>query len=213
MKYIKRFESEALYELFKLSEDYITPNVSWCENEYSTKYNPYIPPHDYSNDYLTIISTSDNNTIGWKASNSLLTKTISVSTDNGQTWTDVTSNTSGITIAILNTGDKLLIKGSNNVYGANIDYYNYFTSTGQFNVEGNIMSMIYGDNFIGQTTLSSSIQMYLMLVILYYQLLQYRIIVMQVCSKTVLVSPRHLLFLLLRWQIIVINICSMVVSH
>ena len=29
-------------------------------------------------------------------------------------------------------------------------------SSGQFNIEGNIMSLIYGDNFIGQTTLSGT---------------------------------------------------------
>ena len=107
----------------------------------------------WEGEYLTIASTSDNNTIGWKASNSSLLKTISVSTDSGQTWTNVTSSTGGATLATLNNGDKLLIKGTNAAYADNSNN-NKFTSTGSFDVEGNIMSMIYGDNFSGQTALT-----------------------------------------------------------
>jgi hypothetical protein len=109
----------------------------------------------YSLNYLTIKSLEDSNTISWKAGNSSLTKTISISTDNGETWTDKTSDTTDVTLATLNIGDKLLIKGTNNAYGDS-SYYNYFVSTKEFNVSGNIMSMIYGDNFIGQTTFTSS---------------------------------------------------------
>ena len=95
-----------------------------------------------------------NNTIGWKAQNANLLKTISISTDGGATWTSKESSTAGTTLATLNTGDKLLIKGSNTAYSNASNYYNQFTATGNFNVEGNIMSMIYGDNFVNQTTLS-----------------------------------------------------------
>lgn len=105
--------------------------------------------------YLTIVSTSDNNTIGWKASNSSLLKTISVSTDSGQTWSNVTSSTGGATLATLNNGDRLWIKGTNAAYGDGSNS-NKFTSTGSFDVEGNIMSLIYGGNFSGQTALTQS---------------------------------------------------------
>ena len=157
-KYLAKFENEAAYDEFKAGEDFVTPNVSWCVEEDSVKWNPIVPvppQHDYSQDYFTIVSTSDNNVIEWKASDTSVAKTISVSTDEGSTWTDVTSTTGDTTLATLNTGDKLLIKGSNTAY-ATSSYYNYFTSSGQFNVEGNIMSLIYGDNFIGQTTLSET---------------------------------------------------------
>ena len=159
-KYIKKFESETEYNLFLNGVDFITPNISWCVEENTINYHPYIPlPHDYSLDYLTIVSTSDNNTIEWKATNASLTKTISVSTDDGQTWTDKTSDTNGVTLAVLNIGDKLLIKGNNSNYGAVISYGyegNKFVSTSTFDVEGNIMSLIYGGDFYNKITLSDS---------------------------------------------------------
>lgn len=107
--------------------------------------------HDYSQDYLTIVSTSNNNVIGWKGSHS--GKTIQVSTDEGQIWTSYTSSRNvDLPIATLNNGDRLLIKGNETTYGKS-NRSVCFTSTGSFNVEGNIMSLLYGDNFIGQTTL------------------------------------------------------------
>lgn len=155
MKYLKKFETVLQYEAYITSEDKVLPNVSLCDDINGIYFNPYIPPHDYTSDYLTIESLEDNNTISWKESDSgFLAKTISVSTDNGSTWTDKTSNTTGVTLATLNTGDKLLIKGNNSTY-ANSEYYNYFVSTGEFNVSGNIMSLLHGDNFNGQTTLSA----------------------------------------------------------
>ena len=111
--------------------------------------------HDYSQDYLTIVSLEDNNTIGWKAYSAEMLKTISISTDNGQTWTDKTSSTAGTTLATLNNGNKLLIKGNNSYYGSE-STENYFTSTQNFDVEGNIMSLLYGYNFINQISLPSS---------------------------------------------------------
>ena len=127
-------------------------NVSYCDNENEVHY--YIKI-DFSKRYLTIVSLEDNNTIGWKAADSSTIKTISISTDEGTTWTEKTSSTSGTTLATLSSGQKMLVKGSNTAYGGTSSRYNYFTSTGNFNVEGNIMSLIYGDNFIGQTTLDS----------------------------------------------------------
>ena len=49
----------------------------------------------------------------------------------------------------VNAGDKLIFKGNNNSYGAYSDYeyFSNFGGTSTFNVYGNIMSLIYGDNF------------------------------------------------------------------
>lgn len=122
-------------------------------------------PVPYEEQYLTIESLEDNNTVYLKASSAGIAKTVSASTDNGATWTEYTSSTggSGTTLATLNTGDKLLVKGENSVYGKSTSrgpIYNKFTSTGQFKVKGNIMSLIYGDNFIGQTSLSAGYTFY-----------------------------------------------------
>ena len=113
---------------------------------------------DYSKQYLTFESLEDNNAISWIAKaiagGGITAKTISASTDNGVTWTAYTSTTGGTTIATLNVGDKLLIKGENTAYGHNS--VNKFVSTGQFNVYGNIMSMISGDSFDEATTLTET---------------------------------------------------------
>ena len=107
----------------------------------------------YSEQYLTFESKTNNNTIYWWSAFANETKTISASTDNGSTWTAYASSTggSGTTIATLNTGDKVLIKGTNQAYTNN-----RFNSSGQFEMYGNIMSLLYGDNFSGQTALTDN---------------------------------------------------------
>lgn len=106
--------------------------------------------HDYSREYLTFESLEDNNVIYWYAQSSEGAKTISASTDNGATWTAYTSTESGTTIATLNTGDKVFLKGENTTYAS---YgYNKFGSSRRYNVYGNIMSLTDGDNFIDATT-------------------------------------------------------------
>lgn len=114
-----------------------------------------LPPiiDDYSTQYLTIEGLEDNNTIYWKYETSgYSARTISVSTDDGETWTAYTSTSggSGTTIATLNNGDKLLIKGQNNTYAKN-----NFNSTKQFKVYGNIMSLVSGDTFENADTLTN----------------------------------------------------------
>ena len=114
-----------------------------------------LTPYDYSTDYFTIVSLEDNNTISWKTNDSSYNKDISVSTDNGSTWTQYTSSVSGTVIATLNTDDKVLIKGSNASYGT-ASYYCNINTSNTCKVEGNIMSLIYGDNFKGQTSLTET---------------------------------------------------------
>ena len=113
--------------------------------------------HDYSKDYLTIVSLEDNNDIGWKSQDNTIKKLINVSTDNGTTWLSYNPSTAGTKLATLNNGDKLLIKGNNIWYQGSGVSRIYFTSTGNFCVEGNIMSLSYGDNFYGQTSLDTTV--------------------------------------------------------
>lgn len=125
---------------------YYPPIYRWTDTEDT------ICLYDYSKDYLTIESLEDNNVIYWKASQldadyPPTPKTISASTDNGVTWTEYTSSTggSGTTIATLNANDKLLLKGENTNYSDNAP--NLFKTTGEFEVYGNIMSLISGNSF------------------------------------------------------------------
>ena len=110
---------------------------------------------DYSSEYFTIESLEDNNQIGIVNSDR---PSISISTDK-QTWTTVTPNAAPTYFITLNAGEKVYIKGNNNVYyDGSWSTEGYFTSTGNFNVSGNIMSLIYSDDFKNKTTLSSFCQ-------------------------------------------------------
>ena len=84
---------------------------------------------------------------------------ISYSTDNGETWT-TTNNTSSLVMISLNvtTNQEVLWRASAQKFGINSTYYCTFGGTARFNVDGNVMSLCYSDNFIGQTTLNKYYQ-------------------------------------------------------
>lgn len=107
---------------------------------------------DYSTEYLTIESLEDGNQIGIVESGR---PSISISRDK-QTWTTVTPDATPTYFITLNAGEKVYIKGSNNAYSDLWSEQDYFTSTGKFNVSGNIMSLLYEDDFQNKTTLQSS---------------------------------------------------------
>ena len=110
---------------------------------------------DYTKEYLTF-NISSAGQIKWFCNNQQTTnrKTIQYSTDNGSTWTSITSNRSAPSINVT-TGDKVLFKGDNGTYmGSSNSYYNSFSgSTAGFELEGNIMSLIDSTNFSGLTSL------------------------------------------------------------
>ena len=114
----------------------------------------YIPEHDYSQDYLTFkVITSGS--IAWQAFGTGYTKTIEYSINNG-TWTSITASTTPPTFAVLEN-DVVRFRGSNSTYaGSKANYDGFEGGTATFNIEGNIMSLVYGDNFIGNTTLSGT---------------------------------------------------------
>jgi len=111
----------------------------------------YNPAHDYSQDYLTL-SILSGGTIKWNSIGSGQAKTIQYSLNNGQ-WTSITASTATtITVA---AGDSLRLKGTNVSYASSKSNYSGFEGgTATFNAEGNIMSLIYGDNFLNKTTFS-----------------------------------------------------------
>lgn len=104
-------------------------------------------------DYMTFVSLADGNVIKFFASDDNNTRSIDVST-NGRAWETKTSSTTGATLATLNNGQKLYVRGVTSSY-SNGTYYHYFEATEYFALQGNIMSLLYGDNFIGQTALPS----------------------------------------------------------
>ena len=113
---------------------------------------------DYSQEYLTIKSLSDNNTITWTFTGSTPMQNYIYWSKNGTSWTSAIASTSNtpVLLATLNKGEKMYLKGENATYASSATNYSHFNSDYEFNIYGNIMSLIYGDNFIGQTILSSS---------------------------------------------------------
>lgn len=147
--YIKLVQSQAELTSFKASNDFITPNVTAIYGDIIVDYSPYVAlPHDYSLDYFTIEAltsgtlnfTNDNSENGY----------LQYSLDDGETWSEEYGSIEDLS---LNANDKLLIKGDITLDDGSSDG-NYVSYTGDFNVYGNIMSLVYGDNFANQTSLA-----------------------------------------------------------
>ena len=124
------------------------PNVSFCEDERGVYYNPYVePPHDYSQDYFTMVITTGGGNVTWTGSSN--TNKLSYSTDNGANWS--TANSS-ITLPV-SEGDNVLWKGDTNpIEWQGIGKFGGDDNV-RYSVEGNTMSLLFGDNFKGQTSL------------------------------------------------------------
>lgn len=100
----------------------------------------------YEQQYFTIESESESNSISVKP----YATGFQYSTDNGSTWLGHIS-TEPLLIS-LNTNDKLLIKNTNNTFNVpSSDVYGAIKGSDSYKVYGNIMSLIYGDNFANQT--------------------------------------------------------------
>ena len=136
-KYIKKFKKHTDYETF-ISDDFIKPNVSLCVEENEVHYNELI---NYSDEYLTFVA-KESGTFTFTPQNS---NVISYSSDNGETWTE------GNSVSV-NSGDKILWKGT--MTPASSQGVGNFGSTGNFDVQGNAMSLLFGDDYKGQTDLT-----------------------------------------------------------
>lgn len=155
-RYIRVFDNHSDYENYLNSGDMLLPNVSHCVTQDDIHYNPFV---DYSTQYFTIESLVDNNDIRIIVNNNGNSSgwigPVSYSLDDGKTWTEYQSNQSGLTtyvVATVNAGEKVLFKGENKeylnwMYGASTR----LNASDEYIVYGNVASLIYGDNFIGQT--------------------------------------------------------------
>ena len=110
---------------------------------------------DYSKEPLTFKILSYG-TINWTTSDSSLTKTIEYKLNDGE-WAHITSNTEPSASAIVVTrGDKIQFRGNNTSYSAGSDSNTFGSSTAEFEIEGNIMSLIDSTNFKNKLTISST---------------------------------------------------------
>ena len=145
LRFIKLFKKHSDYEEYINSSDKTLPNVSLCDEDDEMHYEP--KPYDYSKDYLTFVALGSG-TFTFEQKNS---NVISYSTDNGETWTEGNSVT-------VDNGDKVMWKGEmtpadsqDNVLNRGIGIFN---STADFDAQGNVMSLLFGDNYKGQKDLT-----------------------------------------------------------
>ena len=142
--YVDELESIAL----------IDHNLSYCKDNDDVHYDDYI----YR--YFTTVALTDGEIwliLSEFATAELITS-ISYSTDNGKTWTThQNANHSGnVFVKVpVNAGDKVIWKGQATAYSDG-DQRAFFGSTCSYNVEGNIMSLLYGDNFYNKVSLETN---------------------------------------------------------
>jgi len=97
---------------------------------------------DYSLQYFTLKALS-------AGSFSHTNVPVDYSTDGGKTWTTLNAGSSTPTVQ---AGTKVMFRGTitpSTSYGVGT-----FTGTNNFVAEGNVMSLLYGDNFVGQVDLT-----------------------------------------------------------
>lgn len=159
-KFFKLCKTEDEFNNIDMEYDISYPYVCSVKNSQNVKYFG----ENYDDDYLTF-TILESGTITFKSTNDQVNKTISYSIDNGNTWIEFTSSTTeqSLTSDNLNANDKIIIKGNNNSYASKIDntvYYNTFGGTAKVKVSGNIMSLLYGDNFKNKIELVESYSFY-----------------------------------------------------
>ena len=90
---------------------------------------------------------------------------VSYSTDDGTTWTttNMDSTAQTITTPTIAQGGKVLWKGVGTQMFVDWSNNCVFSSTGNFNVSGNIMSLLHGDNFANITSFNSKPKVFAML--------------------------------------------------
>ena len=142
-KYIKLFENHAQYETFiggGGDTPFVRPNVSHCIAENEVHYNP-----TWAEEYLTFVALEDGTFTFTPANNNA----ISYSIDNGHTWTDLAADTNTPTVT---RGKKVLWRGKMTPISS--DGVGKFNSTGRFEAQGNVMSLLFGADFKGKTDLT-----------------------------------------------------------
>lgn len=137
LNHINTYQSEADYQNDK-SKDF--PNVSYIVENDNVLF--VKEKTDYSNDYLTFVALED-------STFKLTSNAVSYSLDDGQTWTALASGTASPAVT---AGNKIMWKGEMTPTDGN--GVGTFSSTGRFEAQGNVMSLLFGANFQGKTDLT-----------------------------------------------------------
>ena len=164
MNRLKLFNNDNEYDAVAESFEY--PTVSYVEDIDEVR---YMTLRDkYTREYLTF-EALENGTISfniWYSMGTDMITSISYSTDNGDTWTttqNVNGKSENLQISVnVEEGDKVLWKGTATQTG----YFDeddwgdtvgsFFSSDCEYNVYGNVMSLLHGDNFYGVASLGNT---------------------------------------------------------
>lgn len=114
------------------------------------------PGYEYQ--YFTFRITSPGKIVWFAASATTIYRTIQYSLDNGTTWTSITAAKNAASYFNVVAGDVVMFKGENTGLGSSTSYASccFSGTTAQFILEGNTMSLLYGDDFAGKKTLPST---------------------------------------------------------
>ena len=144
MDFLKKFNTETQYDLAK--NDFEWATVSLLKDVDEVRY--MNKQEYYSTKYLTFEALESGTftlTVPLSVDSTYMTS-ISYSLDNGETWntTTIDNTAQTITTPTINAGDKVLWKGvgkqmANSTLSGR---YSPFSSTGNFNVSGNILSLL-----------------------------------------------------------------------
>lgn len=146
MKFIKRFDTLSAQTEYLNSAD-IDTYVGYVDENETVYYNNALP--NYAEQYLTFVAEENNMSVGLSdAGNNVY----QYSVDNGSTWNNLANDQSTSSV---NSGEKIMFKAS----GLTSDFYNGIGTlkpSVNARVQGNIMSLLYGDNFANADTLTDT---------------------------------------------------------
>ena len=141
MGYIKLFNTITAYQDY-INGEPLLPNVSLVEEDDIVYYNP---DFDYGKEYMYVEALEDGMTVSF--TKNATSGSLYYSSDK-QEWNELTGET-----PVVNKGEKVYFKGIDLV-PASYNGIGTFTINKQCNVTGSVMSLLFGDNFIGQTDLT-----------------------------------------------------------
>ena len=142
MRHFKKFKNLNEYENYKNSSSFIEPNISWVEDTNVMKYSEYVPLSIQAL-YFEAIEPMTVTFIGNSCDY------VEYSWDN-ETWYEWEMDNES---PLIETNKKFYIRASGiEVNGNGIGE---FYMTGKCNVGGNIMSLLYGEDFAGKTVIEN----------------------------------------------------------
>ena len=149
-KHLKEFQTFEEYDNFMKSEKYLYPNVSYIINDDILMYDDYQNRGDIIKNYLRFTSLKDS-TISL-TNNGYNTPNVEYSFDGINNWT--TWDYSEINLP---SGTTVYMRGNNpNGFSSSSSKYSTFNMTGKIESHGNIMSLLYDDDFEDKLSIPSS---------------------------------------------------------